>query len=343
MKKIIQSAALLLPAAVVALTCVFGLSRNPINIISSEAATDTPETSIHNNSKVNDPETTDFFGENDTHQYKTGNNETAQSQQSVSSKTDTVKKAGGSKVENSQKQVQTSQSSVNRKTNSNPDTKKSDTSAADKKLTTDTSRQQTASQSENSIFEQQQTHQDYPQASDKPQTQSRQENSQVSRHQTEQSRQETTQTSHSAKPAKEEISHGESQPQQESSPSSPAVSEVNEVSSDPSESPAGKYIDGTYNAVAEVDGMDEEGFLYNLEITITISGGELTSINGRIKNDRSEDPASNEAYVRRAVKKLSEVIIPKQDTDGVDIITNATYSSNAVLKATTAALAQAER
>ena len=107
--------------------------------------------------------------------------------------------------------------------------------------------------------------------------------------------------------------------------------------------PTGGYIDGTYKAVAEVDGFEEEGFLYDLEITVTVSGGEITAITGRIKNDRSDDPEANEAYVRRAVKKLSEAIIGGQSTENVDVITNATYSSGAVLKATADALSQAER
>ncbi len=107
--------------------------------------------------------------------------------------------------------------------------------------------------------------------------------------------------------------------------------------------PTGGYIDGTYKAVAEVDGFEEEGFLYDLEITVTVSGGEITAITGRIKNDRSDDPEANEAYVRRAVKKLSDAIIIGQSTENVDVITNATYSSGAVLKATAEALSQAER
>ena len=107
--------------------------------------------------------------------------------------------------------------------------------------------------------------------------------------------------------------------------------------------PTGRYIDGTYKAVAEVNGYEEEGFLYDLEITVTVSGGEITAITGRIKNDRSDDPEANEAYVRRAVKKLSDAIIIGQSTENVDVITNATYSSGAVLKATADALSQAER
>ena len=107
--------------------------------------------------------------------------------------------------------------------------------------------------------------------------------------------------------------------------------------------PTGGYIDGTYKAVAEVDEFEEEGFLYDLEITVTVSGGEITAITGRIKNDRSDDPEANEAYVRRAVKKLSDAIIIGQSTENVDVITNATYSSGAVLKATAEALSQAER
>ena len=123
----------------------------------------------------------------------------------------------------------------------------------------------------------------------------------------------------------------------EESSETPVVSDVSFAE------PTGGYIDGTYKAVAEVDGFEGEGFLYDLEITVTVSGGEITAITGRIKNDRSDDPEANEAYVRRAVKKLSDAIIIGQSTENVDVITNATYSSGAVLKATAEALSQAER
>lgn len=119
--------------------------------------------------------------------------------------------------------------------------------------------------------------------------------------------------------------------------------EESEKPSTVSEEPTGKYLDGTYRSVAEVDGTEEEGFLYDLEVTVTVSGGEITAITGKIKNDRSDDPSANEAYVKRAVKKLSERIIDSQGTNGVDVISNATYSADAVLKATAEALAQAER
>lgn len=118
--------------------------------------------------------------------------------------------------------------------------------------------------------------------------------------------------------------------------------EISEEASAEQEAPTGRYIDGTYKSVAEVDGVDEEGFLYDLEVTVTVSGGKITAITGKIKNDRSDDPSANEAYVRRAVKKLSESIIDGQGTNGVDVISNATYSSNAVLKAASEAIAQAD-
>lgn len=107
--------------------------------------------------------------------------------------------------------------------------------------------------------------------------------------------------------------------------------------------PVGRYIDGIYQSTAEVNGVEEEGFLYDLEVTVTVSGGQISDISARIKNDRSEDPESNDAYVRRAVKKLSSVIIANQGIGGVDVISNATYSSNAFLSAASSAIASAER
>lgn len=163
---------------------------------------------------------------------------------------------------------------------------------------------------------------------------------QISQRQQEQSR---TEVSRTAESSRQEIKQTVSEPVQEISTAPAVIPQVSEEISYASEIPAGRYTDGTYTAAAEVDGFEEEGFLYDLEVTVTISGGEIASINGRIINDRSEDPSSNEAYVRRAVKKLSDVIIANQGSDGVDVISNATYSSNAVLRAVSDALAQAER
>ena len=179
--------------------------------------------------------------------------------------------------------------------------------------------------------------------------------SQAQREQSDPSKESSSQTAsegqslpyeYSEKPAEPSVQESHEPPvhepitkpvEHEESSETPVVSDVSFAE------PTGGYIDGTYKAVAEVDGFEGEGFLYDLEITVTVSGGEITAITGRIKNDRSDDPEANEAYVRRAVKKLSDAIIIGQSTENVDVITNATYSSGAVLKATAEALSQAER
>lgn len=330
-KKIIQSVVMLLPAGVVGVACSLGLVLHPVDIVVPDGTAAVSQVSDEISEITSVPETAqpEPVIEDPHSSPEVSNTSKNESSRTSSSKHESegslTSKEESSKVQEKSTQ-QSSQKSENSQIRNTENKQVSEISVP---------QAQTSAQQESSRPAAQQT------SSPKPQTEtSKVQTSQSTQIPKEQSK---TEVSRATETSRQESRQSASKPAQESSPPPTEVSEVSDESSYAPEVPSGKYIDGTYKATAEVDGFDEEGFLYDLEVTVTVSNGEINSITGKIKNDRSEDPSSNEAYVRRAVKKLSDVIIANQGTDGVDVISNATYSSNAVLRAVSDALAQAER
>ncbi len=324
-KKIVQSVCLLLPAVVMGIACILGLSLHPADIIIPENTAEASRIS----SELTETTQTDSFSTEQTSLSESSDTPKTEISQAASSKPDRQQESS-SKNESSQVQEKPIQQS----------TPKAEISQENKSEETQISEissvpTQTSMQEESSHTLVQETSQVQPSDVSKTDT--------AKPSQTPPEQSSIQEVSRAAEPSHPESTQASSNPVQESSIQPIIKSEESEESSTVSEEPTGKYTDGTYQSTAEVDGMEEEGFLYDLEITVTISGGEIISISGKIKNDRSEDPSSNEAYVKRAVKKLSDSIIANQEINGVDVISNATYSSNAVLKATAEALAQAER
>lgn len=90
----------------------------------------------------------------------------------------------------------------------------------------------------------------------------------------------------------------------------------------------GQYNDGTYQATAE-------GHHGDVVMEIEVSKGKITEI--EIVSSE-ELPAMIDAVNRRMIPK----IIKAQTTEGVDIISGASESSKAVLKAVSAAIEQAK-
>lgn len=329
--KIIQSVLMLVPAGVVGIACAFGLVMHPVNIVAPDNAAAVSQTSdeASETSFVSESAEPETLGDEQTSLTDTSDTSKAESSRTSSSKP-TKESSAASEAESSKTQEKLTQQSSQRVESS-----QSSKGESSKASGISVPQAQTSEQQESSRSATQQS------SSPKPQTEtSKPQTAQSSQREQEPSK---TEVSRPAETSRQESRQPSSKPTQESSAAPTEISEVSEETSNIPEVPVGKYIDGTYKATSEVDGFDEEGFLYDLEVTVTVSGGEITSITGKIKNDRSEDPSSNEAYVRRAVKKLSDVIIPNQGTSGVDVISNATYSSNAVLKAVSEALAQAER
>lgn len=329
--KIIQSICILLPAGVVGVACVLGLGLHPVDTAVPESTSAASQASsvLAETNTVSETEQPETVNEEKNSPSYNPEKSDAVSKQPDASKSENIKstasKDTGSKVQQSTIQ-QSDQTSKNPQVSKSEEVQNSPVSespvqSSSQEESSRTAVRQTSSVQPNTDVSKVQTVQPSP----KSQEQSR------------------TEVSVTAEPKRQESKQTYSMPTQESSTAPAVVPEVVEETSYVQEEPAGKYIDGTYKSTAEVNGMDEEGFLYDLEVTVTVSGGEITSISGKIKNDRSEDHSSNEAYVRRAVKKLSDVIIANQGANGVDIISNATFSSNAVLKAVSDVLAQAER
>ncbi len=96
----------------------------------------------------------------------------------------------------------------------------------------------------------------------------------------------------------------------------------------PTDEPEGRYQDGTYSGSAL-------GYIDVIELEVIVEGGEITAIN-IIDHDETEgiaDPAFDETIAD---------IIANQSTDGVDTVSGATATSEAIIKAVDEALVDAE-
>ena len=102
-----------------------------------------------------------------------------------------------------------------------------------------------------------------------------------------------------------------------------AASAKAEVSSTASAS----YTDGTYEASAQ-------GKAGDVPVTVTVSGGKITDVT---VGDNSE----TEGIGTKAIEQLPSEIVEANGTDGVDGVSGATLTSNAILTAVSDALAQA--
>ena len=132
----------------------------------------------------------------------------------------------------------------------------------------------------------------------------------------------------------------------ESSAESTAQQPASEAASAPAAAP--QYRDGSYTATAVCTDGDE--FCYDVRVTVTVAGGVVTDVQITRENDTSENPADNRRYLDRARDGRTDLSVPepglvsqilqKQSTDGVDLVSGATYSSRAALSAAAQALAQ---
>ena len=81
--------------------------------------------------------------------------------------------------------------------------------------------------------------------------------------------------------------------------------------------------DGTFTGTAEC-----ENFKYNITVTIIISGDTITSVTATSDADRDNMP-----YFEMANAKVPAQLLENQSTSGVDSVSGATKSSNAIKKA----------
>ena len=118
------------------------------------------------------------------------------------------------------------------------------------------------------------------------------------------------------------------------------------------EEPAAGYGDGTYVAEADcIDQSEDPLFEYTVKTTIVIENGKIVSIDVERINDNSEDPDNNTIYLNYAVngrtrkgveyKSIISQILDKQGAGDIDVVSGATYSSNAIIESVTKALAEA--
>ncbi len=111
--------------------------------------------------------------------------------------------------------------------------------------------------------------------------------------------------------------------------------------------------DGTYEKEAEcIDNFPSYPlFYYVVKTTTVIKGGKIVSIDVTRTKDYSDEPETNEIYLNYAAKGrtwkgvtytgIIAQILDKQGTSDVDIVSSATYSSNAILKSIREALQEA--
>lgn len=109
------------------------------------------------------------------------------------------------------------------------------------------------------------------------------------------------------------------------------------------------YTDGTYSAQTQC--TDEDIFDYWLQINLTIQNGLITDVDVTKFDDASDDPESNETYLNYAIngrtyknvwyEGVVRQVLTLQSGDGVDVVSRATYSSNAIIAGVKDALSQA--
>lgn len=108
------------------------------------------------------------------------------------------------------------------------------------------------------------------------------------------------------------------------------------------------YKDGLYSASALCSPDEYWDFdPYNLNLTVVLSGGRITAIRN-IYGDYDDDAADNDSYVNRAANGSSSTagvvsqILEKNGVEGIDTVSHATCSSQAIIEACRQALQKAQ-
>lgn len=94
----------------------------------------------------------------------------------------------------------------------------------------------------------------------------------------------------------------------------------------PSEEDTSLYKDGSYSGSAE-------GYSGTVTVIAVIKDGKITELT----NTNADTPS----FFSRAWRNIRDAVYEKQSADGIDTVSGATYSSNGILNAVKAALAQA--
>ena len=103
------------------------------------------------------------------------------------------------------------------------------------------------------------------------------------------------------------------------------------------------YDDGTYVGTADCYPDEDEDFVeYVLSVKVKIENDQIVSISDASGAGDSYDKL-NDRYISRAAKGTVAQILEKQHTDGIDAVSGATCSSDAIVRAVDDALAQARK
>ena len=107
---------------------------------------------------------------------------------------------------------------------------------------------------------------------------------------------------------------------------------------DPKPEEPSPYADGTYSVTAMVYADDNEDFVdYEITASVTIENGKIVAIS----DVTGDGNPTNQIYLSLAEEEISGAVLAKGSPDGVDTVSGATCSSNALLDACRAALKQA--
>ncbi|MBQ9014531.1 MAG: FMN-binding protein [Firmicutes bacterium] len=136
-------------------------------------------------------------------------------------------------------------------------------------------------------------------------------------------------------------------PTESSDPTDPSGSDPAEPTSetDPTEpaeptEPTYPYADGTYSIDVRVYADEDEDFDdYDMTVEITISEGKISGVTVASSNSSPSD----KAYIKRAQNGMKSKLVGRDSASGVDTVSGATCTSEAILDACRQALSQAKQ
>ena len=123
-------------------------------------------------------------------------------------------------------------------------------------------------------------------------------------------------------------------------------SDQNSFETTEAENSTALYKDGVYRASALC--ADEDTFIYTVQVTVIIGKGKIADIQVEKLDDRSDYPDDNDVYLDYAIngrtrknvwyEGVVKQILTAQNAEQIDVVSSATYSSNAIVSAAREAL-----
>ena len=123
-------------------------------------------------------------------------------------------------------------------------------------------------------------------------------------------------------------------------------SDQNSFETTEAENSTALYKDGVYRA--SVLCADEDTFIYTVQVTVIIGKGKIADIQVEKLDDRSDYPDDNDVYLDYAIngrtrknvwyEGVVKQMLTAQNAEQIDVVSSATYSSNAIVSAAREAL-----